>query len=137
MFPGTEGPRGSACSGTKFFSEVVHVPSEVRQTPGAQAAARVHGVPDDEIDCGTSFPESWVRFLYFAEACLNNAIDEGNDGSDDEPSEPRAPDVSPNLLLVGHNSCRFDFAVLLFECERHTVSMSPFQGGYLSIPYTC
>jgi hypothetical protein len=58
---------------------------------------------------------------------LNNAIDEGNDGSEDEPSEPRPPDVSPNLLLVGHNSFRFDFAVLLFECERHNLSMSPFR----------
>ena len=109
------------------FSEVVHVPSEVRQTPGAQAAARVHGIPDDEIERGTSFPESWARFLYFAEACLSNAIDEGNDESEDDPSGPRPPDVPPNLLLVGHNSFRFDFAVLLFECERHNLSISPFR----------
>ena len=67
------------------FSEVVHVPSDVRQTPGAQAAARVHGIPDDEIERGTSFPESWARFLYFAEACLSNAIDEGLGGSENGP----------------------------------------------------
>ena len=69
------------------FSEVVHVPEDIRRTEGAQAAARVHGIPDDEIGQGTFFPESWARFLSFTEACLNNVIHE----NDDDQSEEELP----------------------------------------------
>ena len=111
------------------FAEVVHVPEEIRRTEGAQAAARVHGIPDDEIAQGTSFPESWARFLAFTEACLNNVISEsGDDESEDElPLYPRPPTCPPSLVLAAHNGARFDFAVLLFECHRHGLRTTPFR----------
>lgn len=109
------------------FAEVVYVPEEVRQTPGAQAAARVHGIPDDEIAQGTPFPVAWARFLAFTEAILNNAIDEDVGDSEEEPSLPRPPDSPPSLLIAAHNGFRFDFAVLLFECQRHGLPMAPFR----------
>ena len=109
------------------FSEVLYVPVELRQTPESQAAARVHGIHDDDISCGTPFAQSWLRFLAFTEACLNNMIHDGSDDSEDEPAFSRPPDEPPTLVLVGHNSFRFDFAMLLFECERHQLSMSPFR----------
>ena len=109
------------------FSEVVHVPEQIQTSTCAQAAARVHGITDDEIARGTLFPESWARFLMFSEACLNNAILDGSDESDAEPLPPGPPDAPPSLLLIGHNSFRFDFAVILFECERHKLSTTPFR----------
>ena len=107
------------------FAEVVRVPAEIQQSDGAQAAARVHGISDDEIACGTAFPESWARFLNFTEACSNNVIHVGDDTSDEEPSLPRPLDAPPNIVIAAHNGFRFDFAVLLFECERHKLPISP------------
>ena len=57
------------------FSEVVSVPQIVLQTPGAQAAAAVHGISDAEIVLGPSFPESWRRFLDFTNSLLNIFVD--------------------------------------------------------------
>ena len=112
------------------FAEVVRVPEEILQSTSAQAAAQVHGIPDDEITRGTSFPESWARFLAFTEACLNNVIHDGSDDTDEEPSSARPPDNIPDIVLAAHNGYRFDFAVLLFECERHQLSISPFRRWY-------
>ena len=50
------------------FSEIVHVPSEIQRSASAQAAAEVHGISDDEIALGTSFPVSWARFPYRPQA---------------------------------------------------------------------
>ena len=111
------------------FAEVVHVPEVIQESANAQAAAKVHGITNDEIARGTPFPVSWARFLEFVEACLNNAVhDESqSDESDAELLPARPPEAPPRLLLVGHNSIRFDFAVLLFECARHKLSMAPFR----------
>ena len=65
------------------YAEVVYVPEEILGTAGAQAAARVHGIPDSEIAQGSAFPMSWARFLAFTEAVLNNAIHEASDSSED------------------------------------------------------
>ena len=110
------------------YAEVAYVPEEILGTPGAQAAARVHGIPDSEIAQGAAFPVSWARFLDFTEAVLNNAIHEGSDSSeDDEPPLPRPLDDPTSLLVAAHNGHRFDFAVLLFECHRHQLPMTPFR----------
>ena len=110
------------------YAEVTCVPEEILRTPGAQAAARVHGIPDSEIAQGAAFPVSWARFLAFTEAVLNNAIHEASDSSDDdEPPLPRPLDDPPSLLVAAHNGRRFDFAVLLFECHRHKLPMTPFR----------
>ena len=109
------------------FSEVVHVPDEIQRSAPAQAAAAVHGITDDEIALGTPFPESWARFLAFAEACSNNMIQESEEDTDEEPLPPRPQSVQPTVCCTAHNGCRFDFAVLLFECQRHNLSTSIFR----------
>jgi DNA polymerase III epsilon subunit-like protein len=110
------------------YAEVAYVPEGILRTPGAQAAARVHCIPDSEIAQGAAFPISWARFLAFTEAVLNNAIHEASDSSDDdEPPLPRPLDDPPSLLVAAHNGHRFDFAVLLFECHRHQLPMTPFR----------
>jgi len=109
------------------FAEVVYIPEEIQESASAQAAAKVHGITNDEIARGAPFPVSWARFLEFVEACLNNAVHDGSDESDVELSPARPPDAPPRLLLVGHNSIRFDFTVLLFECARHKLSTTPFR----------
>ena len=110
------------------YAEVTYVPEEILRTPGAQAAARVHGIPDSEIAQGAAFPVSWARFLAFSEAVLNYAIHEASDSSEeDKPPLPRPLDDPPSLLVAAHNGHRFDFAVLLFECHRHRLPMTPFR----------
>ena len=91
-----QGPEAAHLPGASF-AEVVE---GIRRTEGGQAAARarVHGIQDDGIAQGTSFPESWVRFLSFTEACLNNAVSESGDGESSEeelPLSPRPPDIPP------------------------------------------
>ena len=80
------------------YAEVTYVPEEILRTPGAQAAARVHGIPDSEIAQGAAFPVSWARFLAFSEAVLNYAIHEASDSSEeDKPPLPRPLDDPPEL----------------------------------------
>ena len=67
------------------FSEIVHVPSEIQRSASAQAAAEVHGISDDEIALGTSFPVSWARFLAYVEACSINMIQGCEEDTDEEP----------------------------------------------------
>ena len=98
------------------FAEVVHVPEGIWRTEDAQAAARVHGIPAEEIAQGT-------------EACLNNVIHESDDdqSEDDLPLYPRPPTCPPGLIRAAHNGVRFDFVVLLFECHRHGLRTTPFR----------
>ena len=42
------------------FSEVVRVPEEIQRSASAQAAAAVHGITDEEIALGSTFPEAWA-----------------------------------------------------------------------------
>ena len=79
------------------FSEVVRVPEETQRSASAQAAAAVHGIADDEIALGTTFPESWSRFLAFVEGCSNNMIQESEEDTDEEPLQ--APSRSRGQLL--------------------------------------
>ena len=103
----------------------MRIPEEIQQSASAQAAAAVHGIADDEIALGAAFPASWARFLAFVEACSNNMIQESDEDSDEEPLPPRALSVQPTVCCAAHNGIKFDFAVLLFECQRHQLSTSP------------
>ena len=109
------------------FSEVVRVPEEIRRSASAQAAAAVHGITDEEIALGTTFPQAWARFLGFVEACSNNMIQESEEDTDEEPLPPRPLNAQPTVCCAAHNGVKFDFAVLLFECQRHRLSVSPFR----------
>ena len=109
------------------FSEVVRVPEEIQRTASAQAASAVHGITDEEITLGTTFPEAWARFLAFVEGCSNNMIQESEEDTDEEPLLPRPLCAQPTVCCAAHNGIKFDFAVLLFECQRHRLSVSPFR----------
>ena len=111
------------------FSTIVRVDSEILSTPHAQQAAQVHGIPMDEIEASPFFPECWRRFLMFVDSLLNEATRfEEYDTSDDELlSSPCPSEEPPTLLLAAHNGFSFDFAMLLFECERHGLDLFVFE----------
>jgi len=100
------------------FSTVVQVAPQILQERGAAAAA-VHGIADEEIARGPSFPETWRRFLQWVQGLLDDAVRNiDTDTEDDEPREPQVEE-SPVLLLAAHNGLRFDFPLLLCELLRH------------------
>ena len=107
------------------FSTTVNVDTNILKERGAAAAA-VHGIIDEEIAAGPSFPEAWSRFLSWVECLFNNAVKETSDDSEDEPEEPQIVE-NPVLLLAGHNALRFDFPFLLCECHRHKISVGCFE----------
>ena len=87
------------------FAAVVRAPDEILRTPGAQAAAAVHGICDDEISGSPPFPVVWGRFLEFVEGVLNNYVEDVSDG-DEEGSmlgPPRPPESPPTILAAAHN----------------------------------
>ena len=110
------------------YAEIVFVSEEIRSAPEAQAAARVHGISDEDIARGTPFPEAWARFISFTESILNTVLHENSSDTDDDPqAPPRPPQEEPVMLVCAHNGFRFDFAILLFECERYKLPMTPFR----------
>ena len=132
------------------FAQVVRVDDEILRTPSALAASAVHGISDDEILASPPFVTVWERFLEFVDSLLNNCVRD-NDDSDNEPGLPQIPDEPPTLLAAAHNGyvdmemcafrcfClftslfgsvlsyryKFDFPLLLAECVRHELSLSP------------
>jgi len=106
------------------FSTTVSVDTNILKERGAAAAA-VHGITDEEIAAGPSFPVAWSRFLSWIEFLLNNAVKETDD-SEDEPEELQIVE-DPVLLLAGHNAIRFDFPFLLCECQRNKISVGCFE----------
>ena len=111
------------------FSTVVRVDQTILTERGA-AAALVHGISDEEIGGeGPDFKLAWRRFLTWTDDLLNTAVDERSADSDDEqePGLPRLLPDPPVLLIAGHNSVRFDFALLLCECLRHRMSCDCFR----------
>ena len=90
------------------------------------AAASVHGITNEEIAAGPSFPTAWSRFLSWTEFLLNNAVKETEDDTEDDPEEPEIVE-NPILLLAGHNAIKFDFPFLLCECYRNKISVSCFE----------
>ena len=106
------------------FSTTVKVDADLLKERGAAAAA-VHGITDEEIAAGPSFPVAWSRFLSWIEFLLNNAVNETDD-SEDEPEEHHIVE-NPILLLAGHNAIRFDFPLLLCECQHNKISLCCFE----------
>ena len=99
---------------------------------GAQASANepaVHGIAPAEIAQGPDFSEAWARFVAFADGLIDSSLQEESSDSEDDgsPRPPRPPSEPPDILIVAHNGMRFDFAMLLFECQRHSVSWAPLE----------
>ena len=94
-------------------------------SPGVPSMSTVHGIEEEELAHGPTFPVAWSRFIEFAEGVANTAVqDSSSDTDDDNLSLPRPPEETPTVLLVAHNGERFDFALLLCECTRHGISWS-------------
>ena len=110
------------------FSTVVRVDQTILTERGA-AATLVHGISDEESNEGPDFKLAWRRFLTWTEDLLNTAVFQRRADSDDEeePGLPRLLPDPPVLLIAGHNSVRFDFALLLCECLRHRMSCDCFR----------
>ena len=74
-------------------------------SPGAQTAAGVHGIGDDEIVVSPPFPVVWGRFLEFVESVLNNYVEDVSDGDEEGsmPGPPRPPESPPTILAAAHN----------------------------------
>eukprot|EP00973_Karenia_brevis_P096386 12431531-Karenia_brevis.AAC.3 len=101
--------------------------------PDIPNQSTVHGITDDELNQGPSFPIAWERFVDFAEKLMIQQIHEsGSEDSEDDdlPRLPRPPDEPPSLLLAAHNGVKFDFALLLCECFRHGLSLNPMKRWY-------
>ena len=49
-----------------------------------------------------------------------------SESSSDELVQPRIKDVPPRVILVGHNSFRFDFPMLLSQCKRCGMALDVF-----------
>ena len=99
---------------------------------GAQASANepaVHGIAPAEIAQGPDFSEAWARFVAFADGLIDSSLQEESSDSEDDgsPRPPRPPSEPPDILIVAHTGMRFDFAMLLFECQRHSVSWAPLE----------
>ena len=121
----THAPADARLAGSSF-STVIWVEPQILQERGAAAAA-VHGITDEEIVRGPSFPETWRRFLQWVQGLLDNAVQNvDTDTEDDEPREPQVEE-SPVLLLAAHNGVRFDFPLLLCELVRHSLPCWPFE----------
>ena len=84
------------------FAQVVSIPHDILHSPAARAAAVIHGISDDEIGLGPTFPVVWDRFLGFVEQVENNAVQEDNE-SDDEDFCPRPPEELVQIVLAAHN----------------------------------
>ena len=89
----------------------------------------VHGIAPEVIWQGPPFAEEWARFVAFAEGLLDLSLQEEPEDSEDEdaPRPARQPSEPPQLLVLAQNGVRFDFALLLFECQRHSLSWLPLE----------
>ena len=93
------------------------------------SAGHIHGIGPNELSQGLPFGVAWSRFLDFVVGLqrVSTPFADHNDSDDDGTSMVVLPSDGPSVVLVGHNSIRFDFPMLLFECLRHGRSLSPFE----------
>ena len=108
------------------FSSLVHVDQSILSERG-QAAAKVHGITDAEIAEAPDFRTVWSRFLLWVEDLLDMTVADETDSENEEPRQTQLLPEPPLLLLGGHNSCKFDFPMLLAECLRHCVPCDCFR----------
>ena len=114
------GPPGSP---SPCFSTVVCVDATFLSEHGTRAA-EVHGISPEEVALGPSFACAWTRFNEFVDGILDNivATDSGSDDEgDEEPGLPRLADQRPTVVILAHNGVKYDFTMLLCECERNGV----------------
>ena len=105
-------------------STVICVDAAFLQQHGAKAA-EIHGIPPEEIVQGQDFACAFGEFLNFVDGLLNTALETGtqsdDDEGDEEPGLPRLADQRPTVVILAHNGVKYDFTMLLCECERNGV----------------
>ena len=114
---------GPPDSPSPCFSTVVCVDATFLSDHGARAA-EVHGISPEEVALGPGFACAWARFSEFVDGILNTivATDSGSDDEgDEEPGLPRLADQRPTVVIVAHNGMKYDFTMLVSECERSGV----------------
>jgi len=86
----------------------------------------VHGIDNAELAEGPSFPEAFARMVAFLDFLVQSAVASDSESSSDEVAQPRIKDVPPRVILVGHNSFKFDFPMLLSQCKRCGMTLEVF-----------
>ena len=104
------------------LSTVVCVDVDFNEDHGAKAA-EIHSILPEEIAQGPDFASAFGEFLSFVDCLLNTALETGTQSDDDdeegEPDMPRIAEVSPTVVIAAHNGVKYDFTMLLCECNRN------------------
>ena len=104
------------------FSTVISVDAAFLEQHGAKAA-EIHGIPPEEIAQGPDFAYAFGEFLSFVDGLLNTALETDTQSDDDdgegEPDMPRLAEVPPTVVIASHNGQKYDFTMLLCECNRN------------------
>ena len=109
------------------FGMMVHVDADVL-THFGDCASSVHGISVEEIARpGPDFPVVWRTFVAWLEGLQNTIVVDNYADSDDEFLELPRLYPEPQILLAGHNACKFDFPLLLAECLRHNILCDCFE----------
>ena len=112
------------------FSTTVYVDPDILKERGEEAYA-VHGISNDEINHGANFKQAWTRFLKWIDDVVNSATKYDSESDDDDMAQPEILE-DPVVVLVGHNSIRFDFPLLLCELLRHNLPTAMFERCYFA-----
>ena len=107
------------------FSTVICVDAPFLQEHGGKAG-EIHRIPPEEIAQGPDFACAFGQFVSFVEGLVNTALesDTESDDDDDDDGQARAPRIAeepPRVVIAAHNGERYDFTMLLCECERNGV----------------
>ena len=81
----------------------------------------MHGISDEELVLGPSFPQAFTRMTEFVDALLLISV-QSDDSSDEDVLPLRFRESPPDVVSVAHNGHKFDFPFLLSECHRNCVS---------------
>ena len=105
------------------FSTVVRVDADFNEEHGAKAA-EIHGIFSEELAQGPDFAVAFAEFVSFVDGLLNTALETGTQSDDDddgegEPHMPRIAEVLPTVVIAAHNGVKYDFTMLLCECNRN------------------
>ncbi len=88
----------------------------------------VHGIEDVELSEGPAFEVAFARLVCFIDQ-VHSAVARAEDDTDEEVTclPPRLLDEAPAVLIAAHNGMRFDFPMLLSQCQRRGVSLIPLE----------
>ena len=98
---------GLLCASGECFSTVCCPPI---MTPGPH----VHGILDEELVLGPSFPQAFTRMTEFVDALILISV-QSDDSSDEDVLPLHFRESPPDVVLVAHNGHKFDFPFLLDE----------------------